>query len=219
MCGGVSHCLLWVILSDGYGSDGAFLGVNLKHRGLKGRVLTCSMSPRIFLVVQISVPHDRMPVRAECYLILKSMQLCAPEDLICVLQHSCSSGQPFPVGPAYLNGLLHQAAYNPLVVLNILCGIHNAQACRPASVVSICSSVLVVVRMWFIVRIRLTSYGRCTKERILDQGKVTSHHYTVFNFKKSPNRNRTFKFQKEQESQNAYSLTVLSTNVTSWRCM
>lgn len=37
--------------------------------------------------------------------------------------------------------------------------------------------------------------------------------------KKSPNHNRTHKFQKEQESQKAHSLTVLNTNVTPWRCM
>lgn len=64
---------------------------------------------------------------------------------MCHKLHSCSSGQPFPAELTYLNGLLHP--YNPLGVLTTLCGTHNAQACRPTPIVSICSSVFVLVTM------------------------------------------------------------------------
>lgn len=59
-----------VILSDGYGGDATslFPGGDLRHRELKGKALPSGpIGPRIFLVVQISLPHSPKPVGTLCY--------------------------------------------------------------------------------------------------------------------------------------------------------
>lgn len=111
--------------------------MNSWHRGLKGKTLpSCSTGPRISLVVQISIPHDPKPVRAARYQTFLRAYSCLPKGT-CFVCHSTDAVLDSPSQ----QGLLISVDY---------CDTHNAQACKPTPIVSKCSSVFVLVKVFVI---------------------------------------------------------------------
>lgn len=124
--------------------------MNSWHRGLKGKTLpSCSTGPRISLVVQISIPHDPKPVRAACYQTFLRAYSCLPKGT-CFVCHSTDAVLDSPSQQGLLISVDYCIRNNLLGVLTILCGTHNAQACKPTPIVSKCSSVFVLVKVFLI---------------------------------------------------------------------
>lgn len=150
-----------VILSDGYGGDDTplFPGGDLRHRALKGKDLpSCSIGLEYSVLSKFHSLRSKTHGSCKLLDISKSRDLCSQTSaqhwMTCFTsqQYNCSTGQPFPAGPACLDGLHNEAADNPFRALVSLFSIHiwtcckNAQAHTYSNITSVYCPVLVFVK-------------------------------------------------------------------------